>query len=51
VGDGDDGSVEGVEAILQGLGGVEVQVVGRLVEQQQRRSGQLEQEDLESRRA
>ena len=36
------------EAGLQRLGRHEVEVVGRLVEQQHRRPGQLEQQDLEA---
>jgi hypothetical protein len=48
VGDRHDGAVEGVEAGLEGLGGLDVEVVGRLVEQQQRGAGQLEQQDLEA---
>ena len=37
----------GLQALLQRLGAGQVQVVGRLVEQQQRRAGQLEQQDLQ----
>ena len=36
----------GLQALLQRLGARQVEVVGRLVEQQQRRAGQLEQQDL-----
>ena len=44
-----DRAVEGRQALLQRLGRDEVEVVGRLVEQQQRRAGQLEQQDLQPR--
>ena len=37
----------GLQALLQRLGARQVEVVGRLVEQQQRRAGQLEQQDLQ----
>ena len=37
----------GLQALLQRLGAGQVQVVGRLVEEQQRRAGQLEQQDLQ----
>ena len=42
-------ALEGLEPLLQRLGRLHVEVVGRLVEQQQRRAGQLEQQDLEAR--
>ena len=45
----EDRAVEGVEGLLQRLGRDEVEVVGRLVEEQQGRARQLEQEDLEAR--
>ena len=38
-----------LEPLLQRLGRLDVEVVGRLVEQQQRRAGQLEQQDLQPR--
>ena len=47
VGHREHGSLERLEPLLERLGGLHVQVVGRLVEQQQGRSGQLEQQDLE----
>ena len=47
VGDGEDGALERLEAVLERLGGLHVEVVGGLVEQQQRRAGELEQQDLE----
>jgi hypothetical protein len=47
VGHGHRGAGEGFQAVLQGLRRLQVQVVGRLVEQQQRGAGQLEQQDLE----
>ena len=47
--DRDDGSLERGEALLERLGGVQVEVVRRLVEQQQRRPGQFEQQDLQPR--
>ena len=49
VGDRDDGAEERVERLLERLGRREVEVVGRLVEQQQVRARQLEQQDLEPR--
>ena len=44
-----DGAVEGLQRLLERLGAEHVEVVGRLVEQQQRGAGQLEQQDLEPR--
>ena len=43
-----DGALEGVETGLQGLGRLHVEVVGRLVEQEQRGAGELEEQDLEA---
>lgn len=45
----DDRPVEGFQPLLQRLGGLDVEVVGGLVQQQERGAGQLEQEDLEAR--
>ena len=45
----DHRALEGLQAGLERLGALDVEVVGRLVEQQQRRAGQLEQQDLEPR--
>ena len=47
--EGDDRPLEGRQPSLERLGGVQVEVVGRLVEQQQGCSGELEQQDLEAR--
>src|SRR4051794_28693155 len=49
VGDGENGALERGERLLQGLGREDVEVVGRLVEQEERRAGELEQQDLEPR--
>ena len=48
MGDRDDGADERVERLLERLGRREVEVVGRLVEQQQVAAGQLEQQDLQA---
>ena len=48
VGDRDDRADERRERLFQRLGGGEVEVVGGLVEQEQVRAGQFEQEDLQS---
>jgi len=45
--DRDDRAVERFEPLLERVSRVQVEVVGRLVEQQHRRAAQLEQEDLE----
>ena len=47
VGHRDDRAVERRQPLLQRLGRDQVEVVGRLVEQQQGRAGQLEQQDLQ----
>src|SRR5205807_1374581 len=47
VGHCDYGSGEAGQALLQCLRGDEVEIVRRLVEQQQGRSGELEQKDLQ----
>jgi hypothetical protein len=47
VGDGDHGALEPVEGDLERLGGVDVEVVGRLVEQQEIVPVELEAEDLQ----
>ena len=49
VGDRDDRALEAVERGLERLGGVDVEVVGRLVEQQQVVALELEAEDLQPR--
>src|SRR5664280_287106 len=49
VGDRDHGALEGRQGGLQRFGRMQVEAVGRLVEQQQRRAGQLEQKDLQPR--
>ena len=49
VGDRHDGAVELGEPVFERLGRHEVEVVGRLVEEQQCRPGQLEQQHLEPR--
>ena len=49
VGDREHRARIALEALLQRLGAGQVEVVGRLVEQQQRRAGQLEQQDLQPR--
>jgi hypothetical protein len=41
-------ALERLESLLEGLGRLDVEVVGGLVEQQQRRPGQLEHQDLEA---
>jgi hypothetical protein len=46
--DREDRALVGLQALLQRLGAGQVEVIGRLVEQQQRRAGQLEQQDLQS---
>ena len=48
VGDGDDRSLELGEALLERFGRDEIEVVGRLVEQQQGCAAQFEQQDLEA---
>src|SRR6185437_16660506 len=48
VGDGEDSALVGLQTILEGLGGFEVQVVGGLVEEQGRRALELQQQDLEA---
>src|SRR4029453_19410831 len=48
VGHSDDRALEGIQAQLQRLGGLQVEIVGRLVKEQQRRAAQLEQQDLEA---
>jgi hypothetical protein len=45
---GEHGSLERRQALLKRLGGHQIEVVGRLVEQQKRRAGQFEQQDLET---
>src|SRR5947209_5526182 len=45
----DDGALVRLQRILEGFCAVEVEVVRRLVEEQQGRSSQLQQEDLEPR--
>ena len=47
--DGEHGALEAVQRLLERFGRDEVEVVGRLVQQQQRRARQLEQQDLEPR--
>ena len=47
VGDREHRALVGLQALLQGLGARQVEVVRRLVEQQQRGAGQLEQQDLQ----
>jgi hypothetical protein len=47
--DGEDRALEGEQAFLQGLGAGQVEVVGRLVEQQQGCPGQFQQQDLQPR--
>ena len=49
MGDRDDGARVLLKTILQGLGAGEVQVVGWLVKQEERRSGELEEQDLQPR--
>src|SRR6476646_5722797 len=49
VGHRQDGAVERRERLLQRLGGEHVEVVGGLVEQQQRRPRELQQQNLEPR--
>ncbi len=46
---GEHRALERLERVLQRLRRVQVEVVGRLVEEEQGRPGQLEEEDLESR--
>jgi hypothetical protein len=48
VGGGDHCALEGIEPLLQRLGGLQVEIVGRLVEEQQRRTAQLQQQNLEA---
>ncbi len=48
VADGDHGPFECRQTGFEGLGGSNIEVVGRLVEQQQRCSAELEQQDLET---
>src|SRR5579863_2964499 len=48
VGDGEDGALVGLQAVLESLGRFEVQVVGGLVEEQGRRALELQQQDLEA---
>ena len=45
----EDRALEGGQTLLERLRGLDVEVVGRLVEQEERRPGQLEQQDLEAR--
>jgi 2-polyprenyl-6-methoxyphenol hydroxylase-like FAD-dependent oxidoreductase len=47
VGDREHGALVELQALLQRLGARQVEVVGRLVEQQQRRAGEFQQQDLE----
>ena len=47
MGDREHRALVGLQALLQRLGAGQVEVVGRLVEQQQRGTGQLEQQDLQ----
>ena len=47
--DRDDGALEAVQRVLERLAGVDVEVVGRLVEQQQVVALELEAEDLQAR--
>lgn len=47
VGDSEDGALVGLEAGLEGVGGFEVEVVSRLVEQERGRALQFQQQDLE----
>ena len=47
MGDREHRALVGLQALLQRLGARQVEVVGRLVEQQQRGTGQLEQQDLQ----
>ena len=47
--DGDDRSLEAVQRGLERLAGVDVEVVGRLVEQQEVVALELEAEDLQAR--
>src|SRR5688500_17730840 len=47
--DRDHRALERGQPVLERLGGRQVEVVGRLVEQQQRRAGQLQQQDEEPR--
>src|SRR6478609_7788108 len=49
VSDRDDRALEAVQRILQGFSGVQVEVVGGFVEQQQGRTGQFQQQDLQPR--
>ena len=49
MGDGDDRALEAVHRVLERLGGLDVEVVGRLVEQQQVVALDLEAEDLQAR--
>ena len=49
MGDRQHRTLERLEPLLERLGRLDVEVVGGLVEQQQRRSGQLQQQDLEPR--
>src|SRR4051794_33021614 len=49
VGDREHGAVERLERVLQRLRALEVGVVGRLVEQQERAPAALEQQDLQPR--
>jgi hypothetical protein len=48
VGGRDHGALEEIEAMLQRLGGLDVEIVGRLVEQQQGRAAQFQQQNLET---
>ena len=47
--DGYDGALEGGKRRLERLGTLEVEVVGRLVQEQQRRPRELEEQNLEPR--
>ena len=46
VSDGEHRPFERIESLFQCLGRFQVEIVGRLVKQQQRRAAQLEQQDL-----
>ena len=48
MGDGEDGALVGLQAVLESLGRFEVQVVSGLVEEQGRRALELQQQDLEA---
>jgi hypothetical protein len=49
VSDGENRALERLQTRLEGLGRLDVEIVGRLVEQQQRGAGELQQQDLEAR--